>query len=29
MGAIWPYIGAMVLGLLLIAAVPWFSLALL
>jgi tripartite ATP-independent transporter DctM subunit len=29
MGAIWPYIGAMVAGLLLIAAVPWFSLALL
>ncbi len=29
MGAIWPYIGAMVLGLLAIAAVPWFSTALL
>ncbi|MEO9337574.1 TRAP transporter large permease subunit [Mesorhizobium sp. SB112] len=27
MGAIWPYIGAMLVGLLLIAAVPWFSLA--
>ncbi|MGH6762071.1 MAG: TRAP transporter large permease subunit [Phyllobacterium sp.] len=29
MGAIWPYIGAMVIGLLIIAAVPWFSTALL
>ena len=29
MGAIWPYIGAMILGLLAIAAVPWFSTALL
>ena len=29
MGAIWPYIGAMFAGLLLIAAVPYFSLALL
>lgn len=28
MGAIWPYLGALVLGLLAIAAVPWFSLAL-
>lgn len=27
MGAIWPYLGALVLGLLAIAAVPWFSLA--
>lgn len=27
MGAIWPYLGALVLGLLVIAAVPWFSLA--
>jgi tripartite ATP-independent transporter DctM subunit len=27
MGAIWPYIGAMIIGLLAIAAVPWFSLA--
>jgi len=27
MGAIWPYIGALVAGLLAIAAVPWFSLA--
>lgn len=29
MGAIWPYIGAMIIGLLIIAAVPWFSIALL
>lgn len=29
MGAIWPYLAAMVVGLLAIAAVPWFSLALL
>ncbi|HEV7415960.1 MAG TPA: TRAP transporter large permease, partial [Tianweitania sediminis] len=29
MGAIWPYIGALILGLLAIAVVPWFSLALL
>lgn len=27
MGAIWPYIGALVIGLILIAAVPYFSLA--
>lgn len=27
MGAIWPYIGALIVGLLVIAAVPWFSLA--
>ncbi len=27
MGAIWPYLGAMLAGLLVIAAVPWFSLA--
>ncbi|WP_431192872.1 TRAP transporter large permease subunit [Tianweitania aestuarii] len=27
MGAIWPYIGALILGLFAIAAVPWFSLA--
>lgn len=27
MGAIWPYLAAMVVGLLAIAAVPWFSLA--
>ncbi|MDI6025019.1 TRAP transporter large permease subunit [Corticibacterium sp. UT-5YL-CI-8] len=29
MGAIWPYLGALLVGLLAIAAVPWFSLALL
>ncbi|WP_244429916.1 TRAP transporter large permease subunit [Rhizobium leguminosarum] len=29
MGAIWPYIAALLIGLLAIAAVPWFSLALL
>ncbi|MBD0415508.1 TRAP transporter large permease [Oryzicola mucosus] len=29
MGAIWPYLGALLIGLLAIAAVPWFSLALL
>lgn len=29
MGAIWPYIGALIIGLLFIAAVPWFSIALL
>lgn len=28
MGAIWPYIGTLLVGLLAIAAVPWFSLAL-
>ena len=27
MGAIWPYLGMLILGLIAIAAVPWFSLA--